>query len=140
MSILAQIPTLFFLFIGYNALVFLTPGDFQQLSVTLAEPLIGPITMMSGAKFAVTWADTFIALGVVLLYIEIFKSTRSSASSMIELSFSLIVFIAFLVEFLLFEKAGTSTFMILTLMQLIDVMSGFTVMVSTARRDFTIDH
>lgn len=140
MAIVLQIPTLLFLFVGYNALVFLTPGDFEQFSATLAAPLIGPLTMMSGAKLAVTWADAFIALGVVLLYIEIFKSTRSSAASMIELSFSLIVFIAFLVEFLLFEKAGTSTFMILTLIQLIDVMSGFTVMVSTARRDFTVDH
>jgi hypothetical protein len=38
----------------------------------------------------------------------------------------------------MFEQAGTATFLILTTMQLLDVMAGFTITVSTARRDFTV--
>jgi hypothetical protein len=45
-------------------------------------------------------------------------------------------FLAFLIIFLTVKDAGSSTFLILTLMSLLDVVGGFTVTISTARRDW----
>ena len=49
------------------------------------------------------------------------------------------VFIIFLIEFIVVKGAGTSTFFILALMSLFDVIAGFSVTITTARRDVTLD-
>ena len=77
-------------------------------------------------------------LGVLTLYIELVKSTKTGSITLIEHALSMVVFIACLMEFILVEQAGTSTFLILTLMSLLDVVAGFTITVASARRDFTM--
>jgi hypothetical protein len=72
-------------------------------------------------------------------YIEIFKATRPNNFSILDHVFSLLVFIAFLIEFIAFPQAGNSTFFLITLMAFIDVVAGFTVTISTARRDIGLD-
>jgi hypothetical protein len=52
---------------------------------------------------------------------------------------SMVLFIAMLVEFLLVMQAGTSTFFILMVICLVDVMTGFIVTVRTAQRDMQIE-
>jgi hypothetical protein len=44
-----------------------------------------------------------------------------------------------LVEFLLVRQAGTSTFFILMIISMVDVLGGFTVTLRTAQRDMTIE-
>ena len=58
-------------------------------------------------------------------------------SSVIDHALSMAVFVIFLVEFLVVKGCGTSTFFILGLMSLVDVIAGFTVSIAGARRDFT---
>jgi len=96
------------------------------------------MTLPSGAVWSLTVGDLLIALGVIILYIEIFKATRTSADSIIEHGISMVVFIAFIIEFIVVQKAGTSTFFVLTLMSMLDVIGGFTVTISSARRDMSI--
>jgi len=81
-------------------------------------------------------------LAAVLLYFEILKATRYSSGAIIDHALSMVVFVIFLVEFIVVPGAGTATFMILTLMALLDVVAGFTVTISTARRDIAFggDH
>jgi hypothetical protein len=81
-------------------------------------------------------SDLLIILGVIFLYVEIFKSTRTGTTSIIEHGISMGTFLAFLIIFLTVKDAGSSTFLILTLMSLLDVVGGFTVTISTARRDW----
>ncbi|MCV6637868.1 hypothetical protein [Candidatus Albibeggiatoa sp. nov. NOAA] len=104
-----------------------------------AEPLFSA-TLLSGAEWAPTISDILIILGVVLLYIEIFKSTRTGTTSIIEHGISMATFLAFLIIFLTIKDAGTPTFLILTLMSLLDVVGGFTVTISAARRDWGGGH
>ena len=59
-------------------------------------------------------------------------------ASVIDHSMSTLVFIIFLVEFLTVKGAGNSTFLILGLMSLFDVIAGFTVTIVAARRDFAV--
>jgi uncharacterized membrane protein len=74
------------------------------------------------------------------LYIEIFKSTRTSSISIVDHTLSTIVFVAFLVSWMIFPwtigDKSDSTFLLLTVMSFIDVVAGFTITIAAARRDF----
>ncbi len=131
MFVITKIPLFLYLLIVYNLIAF--GGDTNLLDETFIS-----WQMMSGANLTLSNSHFLLVLGVFALYFEIFKSTRSTISSMIEQSVSMILFIVFLAEFLLVKQAGTATFLLLTLMQLMDVMSGVMVSVSSARRDMTI--
>ena len=132
MQYLAYIPLMTVLLILYVAMA-MVGVDFT----TTAEPVF-TLGLPSNATFAPTWGDFLIILGVVTLYLEILKSTRTSTASIFEHVFSTLVFILFLVLFILMESAGTSTFLILTFMAALDVIAGFTITISTARRDFSM--
>lgn len=97
------------------------------------------VTLISGATFAFTMADLLLALGLVLLYFEIFKATRTSSASIVDHLLSMLLFVVCLVEFIVLPGFGTSVFLMLTLMTFIDVVAGFTVTISTARRDFGVE-
>ena len=96
----------------------------------------------SGNFWKPTWGDVVVLVGLVALYIEIFKATRTSTVSIIDHTLSTIVFVAFLVSWMVFPwttgKQGDSTFLLLTVMTFIDVVAGFTITIATARRDFAM--
>lgn len=129
---LRAIPLFVFLLIAYNINML-----FGDINATLATNL-HTFGLMSGAQWAFTVSDLYIILGVLTLYIEIFKSTNTGVTSVIDHSLSMVVFIIFLIEFLVVKSAGTSTFFILGLMSLLDVIAGFTVSIVAARRDFAV--
>jgi hypothetical protein len=95
--------------------------------------------LISGARWSFTAHDAFMAGGVLILYFEIFKSTRTGVASVLDHTVSTLVFVVYLVEFLTVEACGTSTFFVLGLMALLDVISGFTVSIVAARRDFGVN-
>ena len=57
---------------------------------------------------------------------------------MVNHGLSLVVFIVALIEFIVLPEFGTSTFFMITLFTLLDVVAGFTVTIATARRDFSV--
>jgi hypothetical protein len=126
------VPLFLIVLILYNIFAFIG----VDLEFT-ANPLF-QMPLPSGAQWTPTWSGVFILIGVVTLFFEILKSTKTGSSTLVEHSFSMIVFIVMLIEFLLVKQAGTSTFLILTLMSLLDVVAGFTISIVTARRDFTM--
>lgn len=93
------------------------------------------IPMMSGGNWTMTLADLLIVIALVLLFVEVIKSTRTSNASVIDHLLSTFVFVAFLVEFLLIDGAATSLFFVLMALALFDVLSGFTVSIRAAGRD-----
>ncbi|MEM1295167.1 MAG: hypothetical protein AAGH89_07360 [Verrucomicrobiota bacterium] len=116
------------------------PDDFPapiQEEAKRPKP-IASIPLISGAVWEPVVADFLLLFAVFILYIELFKSTRTNVSSIVEHVLSMFVFIAFMIEFLVVEACGTSTFLIVTLLSLIDVIGGFTITISTARRDFGV--
>jgi len=101
----------------YNIIVFLMPG------VSLTEPVLR-LTLVSGAEWPITLGDMLLALGVLLLLLEIVKGARPGAKYLTDHLLSLIVFGAAAAEFLLWPKFGTSIFFLLTLLALVDFISG----------------
>jgi len=101
----------------YNIIVFLMPG------VSLAEPL-AKLTLMSGAEWPLTLGDMLLALGILLLLLEIIKGARPGAKYLTDHLLSLIIFGGAAAEFLLWPRFGTSTFFLLAMLALVDFLSG----------------
>lgn len=93
------------------------------------------IRMTSNGVWPVSLGDLLLVAGLVLLFVELLKSTTSRQVAIINHSLSMILFIICLVEFLLFQAFATSTFFLITLMVLLDVLAGFIVTIVSARRD-----
>jgi len=96
------------------------------------------IGLPSGASWSLSLGDLLLVIAVVSLYFEVLKATRTSQASVLDHILSLFSFVACLFGFLFVSVLGTSTFLLIMVMALFDVIAGFTVTISTARRDFTI--
>ena len=101
----------------YNIVVFLMPG------VSLTEPLV-KLTLVSGAEWPITLSDVLLTLGLLLLLSEIIKSARPGAKYLTDHLLSLIVFGGATAEFVLWPRFGTSTYFLLTMLALVDFLSG----------------
>ncbi|MBR0800049.1 hypothetical protein JQ615_32250 [Bradyrhizobium jicamae] len=101
----------------YNIIVFLMPG------LSFTDPLLR-VTLMSGEQWPVALNDMLLAAGVLLLLLEVIKGARPGAKYLTDHLLSLIVFGAAAAEFLLWPKFGNSTYCLLTLLALVDFISG----------------
>ncbi len=139
-SAFAAIPLLVLPVFAYNliALVISDAGvrtlDAQAL---LAEPLFA-VPMASGAAWSVSAADLLLLAALVVLFVELLRSTSSRKAAVVNHSLSLLLFGLCLVEFLLLEAFATSTFVLLMTMVLLDVLAGFTVSLMGARKDIDL--
>ena len=79
---------------------------------------------MSGAEWPVTLSDMLLALGILMLMFEVIKGARPGAKYLTDHLLSLIVFGAAAAEFVLWPQFGTSTYFLLTLLSLVDFLSG----------------
>jgi hypothetical protein len=125
-------PLLVVTFAIYNMIAFLTPS----LAWTAN---IATIHLVSGQDWTVTPEDIILAFAIVLLGIEVIKATRMGIRGLLDHILSMVLFIVMLVEFLLVARAGTSTFFILMVISLVDVLAGFIITARTAQRDIQID-
>ena len=125
-------PLLVITFAIYNMIAFLTPG----LTWTAS---IATIHLVSGQDWTVTPEDIIVAFAIVLLGVEVIKATRMGIRGLMDHVLSMVLFIVMLVEFLLVQRAGTSTFFILMVISLVDVLAGFIITARTAQRDIQID-
>ena len=95
--------------------------------------------MMSGAMLGVTTGDLLIILSILLLFAEILKATRFGSKSIIDHMLSFVVFVVALGEFLMVQKAATSTFLLFLVICAIDVVGGFSISIRAATRDYTVE-
>lgn len=82
-----------------------------------------------------TWGDLILLVTFLVLFVEILKATYTSTASLLDHGFSMLVFIACLIEFLLVDRAFTSVFFMIMVATLIDVVAGYTIGIRVARRD-----
>ncbi len=130
MSIRA-IPLLVLAFVLYNAIV-LSLGE-GSLAGQIFE-----IRLLSGGVWKFTWGDFILLITLVLLFIEIVKSTFTTTSTLIDHALSMVVFMAVGAEFLMVPQAATSVFFLILVATLIDVIGGYTIGIRVARRDLNI--
>ncbi len=100
-----------------NIIVFLMPG------VSFVTPLF-TLTLMSGVAWPVTLSDVLIALGILLLLFEVIKGARPGSKYFMDHLLSLVVFAGAAAEFVMLPQFGTSTYFLLTMLALVDFLSG----------------
>jgi hypothetical protein len=101
----------------YNIIVFLMPG------VSLEQPVV-KVPLISGAEWPLTLGEMLLALGILLLLLELIKGARPGAKFLTDHFLSLIVFGGAAAEFLLWPRFASSTFFLLALLSLVDFLSG----------------
>ncbi len=124
-------PLIAFAVIAYNVIAFFT-------SLTWSSEIFG-LTMVSGTVWLFSLGDLLVVVALVLLFFEILKATRTGTSSILDHALSMVLFIVCLIEFLLVPLAATSTYFLLTVIALIDVVAGYSVTITSARRDLSVD-
>ena len=138
---LAAVPLLVLpvLFYNFTALMVLE-GGFSALNAgaRLAEP-VASVPMGSGALWILSTGDVLVITALFVLFVELLKSTASRGTAIINHGLSMLLFIVCLMQFLLLEAFATSSFFLITLMVLLDVLAGFIVSIVAARRDFAVD-
>jgi hypothetical protein len=128
---LRAIPLIAIAFILYNLLA-LVGVDLGTKIFSLPMPSGRPDAPVT---WSFTWGDLLIIITLVMLFIELLKSTYTSTSSLVDHGLSMLVMIVCLIEFLLVPKAATSVFFIILFATLIDVVAGYTIGIRVAKRD-----
>lgn len=107
--------------------------------VTVAQGLnstMFSLTMFSGDKWNVSFGDIFLILCLFLLFVETIKSTRTDAAAIVNHGLSMVVAIVCIILFITTNGFSNTVFLLLTMMQILDVIAGFTVTIVGAKRDF----
>lgn len=149
---LRAIPLILIAFLLYNFVVLFSgwsasaeAGAVSDGAANARSLLTGEIfslPMLSGARWTFSIGDLIMLITLMLLFIEIVKSTYTSTSSLLDHGLSMLVFVACLIEFLTVPQAATSLFFLIMMAALIDVIAGYTIGIRVARRDLTFgaDH
>lgn len=128
---LRAIPLIAIAFILYNVIA-LVGVDLNKAIFSLPMPSGRPDAPV---KWIFTWGDLLIIVTLLMLFVELLKSTYTSTSSLVDHALSMIVMIVSLIEFLLVPKAATSVFFIILFATVIDVIAGYTIGIRVAKRD-----
>jgi hypothetical protein len=104
----------------------------------MTDPLF-TVHMISGGVWNVSFSDILLVIGIVMLFFEVLKSTRIGNRSIVDHILSFVLFAGMGAEFIMVQAAATSTFFLLLMMSLVDVVAGFSITIRTAQRDIGID-
>jgi hypothetical protein len=96
------------------------------------------VPLPSGGTWQIALGDVLVAVGLALLFFEILKATWTGGATIIDHAMSTMVFVACLILLLIWDRAASSTFFLLMLMAMIDVVAGFSVTIKAARRDHNV--
>ena len=132
--LLQVFPLLALSVVVYNIIVLVT-GDVE--AVLFLQRGI-EITLFSGEAWKFTIGDLLIVVSLVLLFVEILKSTVTTANSIANHALSMLVVIVALIEFLMFKGFGTSPFFLVVCMCIIDVIAGFSITIVASKRDLGV--
>ncbi|MDG4560562.1 MAG: hypothetical protein P9E88_04640 [Candidatus Competibacter sp.] len=124
---MASFPLLAIVVAAYTALALVAPGWLN--GVVFVLPLL------SGSTLPFQGGDLLLVVGLLLLCVEVYRATSSSTAAILNHVLSLVVFIIALIDLLVMPRMANMTFFLIVLMTLSDVIAGFTVTISTARRD-----
>lgn len=130
---LIAFPLLLLPFAFFNIVVFLLNNmPFTETVFTI--PLASETNMppVFNRSMPVTLGDLIVAIGMLLLYVEVVKAARPGGKGIIDHLLSFIVFLAMAAELVLVPRAATpagatSTLLLLTVLGFVDVIAGLSI-------------
>ena len=138
---LIAIPLLVVPVVIYNLVILLggsAPDAVLGQASVLGEVLLR-VPMTSGAVWSISVGDLILFLSLILLFVELLKSTSSQRVAIVNHALSMVLFVVCLVEFLLVPGFAGSVFFLILTMVLLDVLAGFIVTIIASRRDFDMN-
>ena len=138
---LIAIPLLVVPVVIYNLVILLggsAPDAVLGQASVLSEVLFR-VPMTSGAVWSISVGDLILFLSLILLFVELLKSTSSQRVAIVNHALSMALFVVCLVEFLLLPRFAGSVFFLILTMVLLDVLAGFIVTIIASRRDFDLN-
>jgi hypothetical protein len=126
-------PLLLIAVIVYNVIAFGTGLTHHDAYGTLNSAIT--IHMFSGDDWRYSVGDALVTFSLVLLFVEIVKSTRTSSRQIVNHGLSMLTFVVALVEFITLHGFATSTFFLIMAMCLVDVVGGYTISIIAAEHD-----
>jgi hypothetical protein len=127
---LGTIPLLALVVIAYNIVVYLTG--------LAMETVVFTVHLVSGASWQVELGDVLLVFGLAMLFMELVNATKTGSSTIINHALSMLVLLVAVVEFIVLPPFGTSVFFLILVLALLDVIAGFTVTITAARRDLNL--
>jgi hypothetical protein len=124
---MASFPLLAIIVAAYTLLALVAPA--------WLEAILFGVPLLSGEMLPFRGGDLLLVLGLILLCVEVYRATSSSTGAILNHVLSLVVFIIALIELIVMPRMANMTFFLIVLMTLSDVIAGFTVTISSARRD-----
>jgi len=137
LDLLNNFPLLLIPVLIYNLVAFLSGAPAaDQTEPTLAAALRGEaflLPMASGVDLLLTWGEMLLLLAIVFLLVEVVKSTRRGAASIINHMLTMAVFVLCAVEFLALPRFASSTFFLLTMIVLLQALTGLSLWLAGRR-------
>ncbi len=126
-------PMLLISVIIYNIIAITNDSAITALDATLIQ-----LPMVSGGKWIFRVGDALLFFSLIMLSIEIIKSTKSSSAALFNHGLSMLLLVVCLIQFLLFQNFATSVYFLIMSMILLDVLGGVVVTTVSARRDLGV--
>jgi hypothetical protein len=135
-KVLAATPLLLLPVAAYNLLAVTLTGGFGSTAANLrlTAPLF-ELHTAPGGLWPVSIADLLLAASLVVMFVELLKSTYDRRIAIVNHALSIALFVGCLAEILLAAAFATSTFFLITLMVLLDVVAGFMLAYAASRRE-----
>jgi hypothetical protein len=102
----------------YNIIAFL------MRDVSFVAPPLFMVPLPSGLAWPVTLSDLLLTLGILLVLCEVIKGARPGSKYLMDHLLSLLVVCGAGAEFALLPQFGTSTYFLLSMLALVDFLSG----------------
>ncbi len=113
---LVGFPLLLIPFAFFNMVVFL-------LNMPFTEPVFS-VPLQPDREMPVELGDLIVAIGILLLWIELVKAVRPGGKSMIEHVISFILFAGMAAELVFVPEAESTTLLLLAVLGFVDFMAG----------------
>lgn len=132
MSTLRAFPFTILTLIAFNIVILVSdPGVWRE---DMFE-----VTLFSDVIWRLTNGDLMVTVGLLILLAEVVRATTIHTKAITNHLVSVVVLLIYAVEFVVVKEAGNSTFFILTMIALVDVLAGIVVTIRLATRDFSVD-
>ena len=116
---LIAFPLLLIPFAFFNMVLFLLNMPFSDTVFT--------IPLAAGRSMPVSTGDLIVAIGMLMLYVELVKAVRPGGKLIMDHVLSFLLFVGMVAELALVPQAATPTLLLLTVLSFVDVITGLSV-------------
>jgi len=127
---LTAFPLLSFALAIYAVVTLLSGGD--AWVATQAFSVMMPV----GRYLVVSQGDVMVMVSLLMLFVEIVKAVSTGALTLINHGLSVLLLVVCIILFITQASFANTTFLMLTVMCLFDVVAGIVITTVSARRDF----